>query len=430
LWARPSKLLPAISSLFLPYFLPLFVVAQSRDEMTAIRDPVHGYIELDGLALALIDTPQMQRLRWIKQLGLANLVYPGANHTRFEHSLGAYHLARALADHLNLGDEEKLKLGAAALLHDLGHGPLSHATETVLASFLKGEHERIVDILRRGELRGALDSYGLHPAEIQDLISGRGLGRMVSGEIDVDRMDYLSRDSHYTGVAYGVVDRLRLMDKIVLCRGQLAVEAGGVQAATSLLISRLLMQPSVYFHHVCRIAESMISGGIRSMIEGGARPQEIKAMDDGRLFMAMAEAGGNAQEMVSRIWSRRLFKRAVYVGRESLDPMLLRERRAAQEARIAQEVAEEAGLGAEDVLVDLPDLPEAPEGSSLVLVEGDLLPLREVSPLVATLERAQRATWRLGIYCRKEEQERVARAAGRALGLRRSAVQHTFEDLE
>jgi HD superfamily phosphohydrolase len=397
--------------------------------MTAIRDPVHGYIELDDLALALIDTPQMQRLRWIKQLGLANLVYPGANHTRFEHSLGAYHLARGLADHLGLAEEEKLKLGAAALLHDLGHGPLSHATEAVLAPFLKREHERIIDILRRGELREVLDSYGLRPAEIQDLISGRRFGRIVSGEIDVDRMDYLSRDSHYTGVAYGVVDRLRLMDKIVLRQGQLAVEAGGVQAATSLLISRLLMQPSVYFHHVCRIAESMISAGIRGMREEGARAEDIKAMDDGQLFMAMAAAGGNAREMISRIRSRRLFKRAVYVGRESLDQTLLRERRTAQEVRIAQEVAEEAELGAEDVLVDLPDLPLAPEGSFLVLVEGDLLPLREVSPLVATLEKAQRATWRLGIYCRKEDQEKVARAAGKVLGLKRNAVQHTFEDL-
>jgi len=145
--------------------------------------------------------------------------------------------------------------------------------------------------------------------------------------------------------------------------------------------------------------------------------------------MAMADAGGFAGEMISRIRSRRLFKRAVYVGRESLDQAPLKERRTAQEVRIAQEVAEEAELGAEDVLVDLPDLPLAPEGSFLVLVEGDLLPLREVSPLVATLEKAQRATWRLGIYCRKEDQEKVARAAGKVLGLKRNAVQHTFEDL-
>jgi HD superfamily phosphohydrolase len=189
------------------------------------------------------------------------------------------------------------------------------------------------------------------------------------------------------------------------------------------------MQPSVYFHHVCRIGESMISAGIRCMIEEGARAEEIKALDDGQLFMAMAEAGGNAREMISRIRSRRLFKRAVYVGRESLDQALLKERRASQEVRIAQEVAEEAQLSIEDVLVDLPGLPEAPEGSSLVLVDGDLTPLREVSPLVATLEKAQRATWRLGIYCRGDDQERVARAAGRVLGLKKNAIQHTFEDL-
>jgi len=101
--------------------------------MTEIRDPVHGYVKLEGLALDLADTPQMQRLRWIKQLGLASLVYPGANHTRFEHSLGVYHLAGTMADHLGIGDEDKLKVGAAALLHDVGHGPLSHATEAALA---------------------------------------------------------------------------------------------------------------------------------------------------------------------------------------------------------------------------------------------------------------------------------------------------------
>src|SRR5690554_3303174 len=105
--------------------------------MTEIRDPIHGYIKLSGLAQALADTPPMQRLRWIKQLGLANLVYPGANHSRFEHSLGVYHLAGSLAVHLGLNEEDRQKVEAAALLHDIGHGPLSHATEAALSPLLR-----------------------------------------------------------------------------------------------------------------------------------------------------------------------------------------------------------------------------------------------------------------------------------------------------
>ncbi len=394
--------------------------------MTDIRDPVHGYVRLKGLAQELADTPQMQRLRWIKQLGLANLVYPGANHTRFEHSLGAYHLAGLLADHLGLGEEENQKIGAAALLHDVGHGPLSHATEAALSPYLRAEHESIIDLLKRGELKDVLDGHGLRPSEIQSLILGGGLGQIVSGEIDVDRMDYLIRDAHYTGVAYGVIDRLRLLQKMTLHNGKLVVEAGGVQAATSLLISRLLMHPAVYYHHVCRISECMISAGIRRMIEDGEKAAQIKAMDDIQLFTAMGCAGGFAGEMISRILSRKLYKRAVYVGLESLDPDILQ----ASERVLAQEIAREAGADATLILVDSPALPDSPEGSFPALLGEKVMPLREVSPLVSILEKAQRATWHFGVYTSAELQERVARAAQRCLNLKKNTVQHTFSDID
>ncbi|OYV11917.1 MAG: metal dependent phosphohydrolase, partial [Methanosaeta sp. NSM2] len=160
---------------------------------------MHGYVKLEGIALQLADTPQMQRLRWIKQLGLASLVYPGANHTRFEHSLGAYHLAGLLADHLGLEEVDRMTVCAAALLHDVGHGPLSHATEAALTPYLRKEHESIIDLLKKGDLSRILESYGLQAPDIQAAINGAGLGQIVSGEIDVDRMDYLIRDAHYTG---------------------------------------------------------------------------------------------------------------------------------------------------------------------------------------------------------------------------------------
>jgi len=394
--------------------------------MTEIRDPVHGYVLLEGLALELADTPQMQRLRWIKQLGLASLVYPGANHTRFEHSLGAYHMATLLTDHLGLEEEDRLLVGAAALLHDVGHGPLSHATEAALAPFLRTEHESIIELLKKGELREVLDRHGLRAQDIQAFINGCGLGQIVSGEIDVDRMDYLIRDAHYTGVAYGVIDRLRLLQKMTLHQGQLVVEAGGVQAATSLLISRLLMHPSVYYHHVCRISECMIAAGIRSMIEDGACAKDIKEMDDIQLFTALEQFGGYAREMNSRIRSRKLFKRAVYTGVENLEPSLLR----VSDKILAQEIAAEADVDVNYILVDNPPLPDAIEGSFPALVGEEVRPLREVSPLVSILERAHRATWRFGVYAPAELRESVARNAKRCLNLKKNTVQHTFSDVD
>ena len=394
--------------------------------MTEIRDPVHGYVRLEGLALELADTPQMQRLRWIKQLGLANLVYPGANHTRFEHSLGAYHMAALLTRHLGLEEEDRLLVGAAALLHDVGHGPLSHATEAALAPFLRTDHESVIELLKRGELREVLDGHGLRAQDIQAFINGSGLGQIVSGEIDVDGMDYLIRDAHYTGVAYGVIDRLRLLQKMTLHQGQLVVEAGGVQAATSLLISRLLMHPSVYYHHVCRISECMISSGIHRIIEDGASAAEVKGMDDVQLFTTLDKAGGYAAEMNSRIRSRKLFKRAVYIGVENLEPSLLR----VSDKILAQEIAAEACVDVDYVLVDNPPLPDTIEGSFPALVGEVVRPLREVSPLVSILERAHRATWRFGVYAPQELQECVARGARRCLNLKKNTVQHTFSGID
>ncbi|HRW83114.1 MAG TPA: HD domain-containing protein [Methanothrix sp.] len=397
--------------------------------MTTIRDPIHGYVELDLLATDLIDTREMQRLRWIKQLGLASLVYPGANHTRFEHSLGAYHLSVLLARHLDLGEQESAEIRAAALLHDIGHGPFSHVTERALSTYLREEHENVADRLKRGEVGDVLADYGLKPHRIQRLIRGMTpLGQMVSGEVDVDRMDYLTRDAHYTGVAYGVIDYQRLMETMAIKDGSLVLEEGGVHAAESLLVSRLLMYPTVYFHHVSRIAQKMLDVGVRVMVEEGADPRKIRDMDDIELVAAMTSAGGYPGEIIERIRSRHLFKRAVYVGRDRLESPTIIDR--GREERIAEEIAEIAGIDPLQVLVDKPGLPQISEGNvAIVGQDGEKKPLREVSPLVTIMERAHLAAWRLGVYTTEENREKVKKAAISHLNIGKSPVQHTFEDL-
>jgi HD superfamily phosphohydrolase len=395
--------------------------------MTAIRDPLHGYVKLDDLALDLIDTPQMQRLRWIKQLGLANLVYPGANHTRFEHSLGAFHLAGQLARQLSLDEDERAEVQAAALLHDVGHGPFSHATESVLALYLKQNHENVSDLLRRGEMREVLDDHGLESHRIQRLIRGEThLGQMINGEIDVDRMDYLVRDAHYTGVAYGVIDYQRLVEKMEIYRGQLVVEEGGVHAAESLLVSRMLMYPTVYFHHASRIAQAMMKSAVHHLIEDGVDPKELRRMDDVELVTTMTSAGGYSAEIMGRIRIRRLFKRAIYVGWESLESSSAIRGR---EDRITEEIAEEAGIDPLYVLVDNPRLPHIAEGNVAIRQGQEVGALRDVSPLAAIMEKGHLAAWRFGVYTPEEHRERVEKAARRCLNVGKYPVQYTFEDL-
>jgi hypothetical protein len=161
------------------------------------------------------------------------------------------------------------------------------------------------------------------------------------------------------------------------------------------------------------------------MLDDGACAAEIKAMDDLQLFSFMTAQGGMAAEMVARIRSRNLFKRAVYAGPESLEP---NSRSWQPDRRIAMEIADEAGIDPDYVLVDRPPLPQAEEGDFPALADGDMKHLREVSPLVAILEQAQRANWRFGIYCREEDREKVAQAARKCLNLKKSKLIYRYFD--
>ncbi|HDZ35598.1 MAG TPA: HD domain-containing protein, partial [Thermococcus sp.] len=206
--------------------------------MKLIHDPIHGHIELDDFALRLVDTPEFQRLRRITQLGLAYLAYPSARHTRFEHSLGTFYLAKRIARY-----NPEIEDGAvyAALLHDLGHYPFSHTLEGLYPR----HEENTRRILKEGEIRDVIEErYSLKE------FLGFLKHPIVSGDIDADRMDYLVRDAYYTGVAYGLVDLDRLVRNLRYDGERLVIGQKGVMAAQSLLLARSMMYPTVYQHHV------------------------------------------------------------------------------------------------------------------------------------------------------------------------------------
>jgi hypothetical protein len=393
-------------------------------ETKNIHDAIHGTITVEDWQLRIIDTPQIQRLRRIKQLGFANLVYPGANHTRFEHSIGVMYIASKLAERLECDEDERMEIVAAALLHDVGHAPFSHSSELILRKYLRMKHEEYL-IKRGGELKEVLKDLGLRVGRIAEHIAGKRYG-VVSGDIDADRMDYLVRDSYHTGVAYGIFDLERLIAKIKF-EGDMVIGAGGIRAAESLLISRFMMYPTVYFHHVCRIARKMYEKAVEmAVIEGKLDARQLLTMDDYDMVSFLRNAGGYQSEIMGMIDSRKLFKRALYIGPDSIDSKEL-EKLSAE--KVEREIAEEAEIPEEYVLLDIPPLEEARELKALVEVEGDKKRLEDVSPLVRALKEAERTTWRLGVYTKPEYIERVEKAAIDFLGIERLPKQKRLDEL-
>jgi len=265
-----------------------------------------------------------------------------------------------------------------------------------------------------------LKSLGFRISEIEEIVTGRRKS-VVNGEIDADRMDYLVRDSHYTGVAYGVFDIYRLTDKIKFEDG-IIIEQGGVKAAESLLISRFLMYPTVYFHHVCRIARKMYERAMERIIERGFEAEKLLTMDDTDAIMLLKE---KEKEIYDRLNNRKLFKRAVYVSRRSLD---FREVMRVNERRAEREIAETAGVDEKYVIVDIPPVEEMRESGVMVETDGELKPLEEVSPLVKALKDAVVENWRLGVYTKKEFVDRVGKVAMDYFGIDR-IVQKSLDEI-
>jgi len=390
-----------------------------------IKDPVHGDIEVDDPIRLLLDTPALQRLRMIRQLGFSFLVYPGANHTRFEHALGTMHLATRLCNHLALDRDDSLLLRASALLHDIGHGPFSHAIEPLMESICGHGHDDVNDLLKEPSSASALAATGLDPGEVAAVIGGNHrLSGAIHGELDVDRMDYLHRDAHYTGVPYGAVDSHRIIRSTVLTPSGLILDDSGVQAAESLLVARTLMRPAVYFHHVSRIAERMFLIAADEHCVSGGDPERLVAMDDSECLQAFRESeSGITRELIHRLMTRNLYKRAVYVGVGSINRARIPQPDFRTSFTLAEEIASHAGVAAHEVCVDIPHFPSDMVMGVLVRNRHDIVSLDEISPLIRGMNEIRRSQWRLGVYCPGEHREAVALAAAEVLSIRPATKQ-------
>ena len=385
--------------------------------MATIKDSVHDHIEISGVAEALLDTPTVQRLRHISQLGTVQLVYPSANHTRFEHSLGVYHLAdRALAE-LGIEGRAAERIRAAALLHDVGHGPFSHNIEALIHRKTGNYHDDVDELLASGDVGEILREHDLDPAHIAGLVAGEGqFGQLVSGELDVDRMDYLVRDAHHTGVPYGTIDAERLLRELTFVDGELVLAAGNVQTAESLLLARALMNPTVYMHPVARISKAMLRRASERLLgTTDLDAGELRRMDDHDLLVALRTTPAT-EAFAERYDERRLLKRAVWAELQDVPDELL-DLDHDELRELEATIADRADVAEKTVIIEIPEKPSMRESSTRVVVNGESRNLSAQSPLVNALRTTQRGQWRLGVYTTPSAADRVGQLAAAELGL-------------
>lgn len=374
--------------------------------MLSLRDPVHGFVRADPLEAALVNSRPLQRLRSIHQLGLTYLVFPGAEHSRFSHVLGAMHLAGRVYDALAARGEGFLPRGidcrerrlvrVAALLHDLGHAPFSHSAEELFEDGL--DHEamtlRLLGLPEMGEIF-ARAGNGIEAADVARLLAGgegpveRLLAQVVSGEMDVDKMDYLLRDSLYCGVRYGSYDLERLLDTLLPVEDPdsgewgIGLEEGGVHAAEALVMARYYMFTQVYFNLTGKALELHLSAWLAE--EGRpwpAEPEAFLAEDDVTVLWAMRRSGSvHARAVVDREHFPLAFETREHLSREDkarFEALLpaLRQRFGAGNLLVSNSAKDSHRLGTSRVLVRRYD--------------GLLEPLEEASQFIRHLTRIDR----------------------------------------
>ena len=338
--------------------------------MPTLRDPLWNNIRVDGPYLALLDSAPFQRLRYVRQLGLAHLVYPGATHSRFEHALGAYHLARLTVRVLGdagelaaVADGDRELVVAAALLHDIGHYPFSHALEEIGVP----HHEAVAGpLIAEGPVGAILrDAFGAEaPGRVLELIRGTSdspLQGLISGSIDLDKTDYLKRDAMMCGVAYGEIDVDRLRHALTIVtdpgtgRPTVGLREKGLSALESLLFAKYQMYRNVYWQHAVRSATAMYKRLVEDALRDGTlRVDGLAAHTDEGLLHAL-DAGG-PRPLLTAIRERRLYKRAMEAPAAELTAFDLewiaedRDRTRAAEARLAAA----HGLADGELLLDYP----------------------------------------------------------------------------
>jgi len=403
-----------------------------------VRDPVHGDIELTAEERELLDSPVVQRLRYIRQLGTAHLVYPGCTHTRFDHSLGTLHTAAKILaalekkGHKVAADEARV-IRMAALVHDVTHIPFGHTFEDERKVFPRHDTpERLRRFLLEGELGALLARFGV-ARRVYDMIASPSdwQAQVVSGTLDADLLDYLRRDSYFAGLSQRYDDRV--FSYFCIENGQLAVDFAkrGLERydarseITHLLRMRYFLTERVYFHHAKVISGAMVSKALELATEFGVTEADLYGMGDETLLSFLEGSGSKeCAELVRRVRARRLYKRAFAVTHQGTteavrDELVARfhadmHRRRELEGRIA----ERAGVPGFHVIVYCPAKSALKEATILARLPEGVRSLSEVPHLELDALKEQYARiWRFWVFGPEGMERAIGKAAEEVLGI-------------
>ncbi|MGA2663335.1 MAG: HD domain-containing protein [Nitrososphaerales archaeon] len=406
-----------------------------------VRDPVHGYIKITEEERAVIDSPFVQRLRRIHQLAGAYMVYPGGVHSRFEHVLGTMHvaglMAESVADRAGLDEGQIQELRLAALLHDVGHGPFSHLFEEVLTDKTGLTHEDMSQrIVLESSIGSILERRGMSPKRMSQLCVGKQKARpfmneVIAGGLSADIMDYLLRDSYFTGVEYGKVDIRRVIDSLDVIGEHLVLDQAALYAFEALLIARYEMFKAVYFHRTVRAAELMLAHSMALADEElgltnlSKIDRYLELTDEVVVYRLNSLKPRNRRLRQARMLAenyneRRLVKcvfEKVMQRKDRVVEKIFSQKRFRNE--LIADVARQAGVDAEGVYIDVPTTPSVPHTyarealNSITLVSNDFngrhsekVSITEL-PLVGSITGF---TDVLRVYALPDQREKVARA--------------------
>jgi len=337
-----------------------------------IKDPIYGYVAITELEKTVIDTRVVQRLRRLRQLAGAEFVYPGANHTRFEHSLGAMHLAGLMGEKISGKEEEIQAFRLAALLHDVGHGPFSHIFEHILSRCNRTHEDITTWLIEKSELADVLKAAGIDAREMGLLAVGKlqskdksYFNQVIRSSVDVDKLDFIVRDSFHTGAEYGGVDVFRLIYTIEPFQGNLAVNTTALSTLEGLLIARVLSFRSIYYHRVCRAVQLMLAEALdladeELHLSAFETPDDYLNMDDYSVWSQLKQCAAS-RPIMERLERRDLLKCA-YTAESMVQQHPTMDLFAKDTVRkqVEEEIAAKARVRAADVRIDSPLLPGVP----------------------------------------------------------------------
>ena len=376
-----------------------------------ITDPIHDFIRINKTERKIIDTSVFQRLRRIKQLSGAHLTYPGAQHTRFEHSLGVLHIASMAGESLHskelMSNEDVQNIRFAALLHDIGHGPFSHLFEEVLQR-KKQNHEEIgKQIILKSEIGDIISKSGYDKKLIHNLAVGQSkmqyLNEIVSGALSADMMDYLLRDGYFTGAEHAKIDHHRLTHSLDVYKNKLALDSSALVNFETMMISRFQMFKAVYFHKTVRagevmMLEAMSLAGNELGLSSLKIDEYVKLTDEVVLekLMSLPETNSDlkaAKKIATDYQNRRLFK---CVFERSLTGKSLSKKR---QDELRQKIAKKSKISPNQIFIDtsttssIPLTPSKKESKSIILTRKESkktiareIPISEI-PLVSSMSK-------------------------------------------